>query len=253
MEAKEMVLKAEVRETGSKGKSNRLRKDGGIPAILYGGSQKNIPLSINGKMYHSVMHGKRGENAIMTLDFNDEGKQEKKNVLIKELQYHPVNGNILHIDFLEISLTKEIEVMVRIETVGVPAGVEVKGGVLDHTMREVKIRCLPTAIPEKIQIDVSALDIGDSLKVSNLIPPEKMAVVDDPEKIIAIVIPPSRIEEKPVEEAAVEGEVPAEPEVIAKGKKEEEAEETEKGKAEPEVIQKGKKETGEKEKEKEKK
>lgn len=219
MSTREIVLNAESRKADSRGETNKLRKEGRVPAILYGGKEKNMVLAVNGKELSSAI---RTENAIISLMVEGGGKKNLKNVIVKDIQYHPVRQNILHVDFMQISLTEEIEVMVRIETMGLPVGVDVGGGVLDHTSREVRVKCFPKEIPDKLEADVTALNIGDSIRVKDLKVTGKFKILEDPEKIVVSVVPSVKFEEKAPEVVAeaVEGEVKAEPEVISKGKKE---------------------------------
>src|SRR6185369_12195669 len=148
--------------------------------------------------------------------------------LIRSVQYDPVTHNILHLDFQHISLTETIEVRVTVHLTGTPTGVKDAGGILEHILREIEVRCLPTAIPASIDADVSALNIGDSVHVRDLTVPN-VTILTDADATIATVVPPTVMEEKPAEEV-VAAATPAEPEVITKGKKEDEAAEEEKEK-----------------------
>ncbi len=237
MSGREVVLKAEARELTTRGKVNELRREGKIPAVLYGEKEKNVFLVVDSKEFYLATHTEHGEHAVISLQVNDGDKKKTRNVIVKETQIHPVSRNVLHVDFLQISLTQEIEVTVAVETTGLAQGVDVQGGVLDQVTREVKIKCLPTAIPDKIEIDVTSMNIGDSMKISDLKVSGKVEILEDPERIVATIIQPTIIEEKPSEEEVVEGEEgAAEPEVIEKGKKEAEGE----GEAEAEGGKKGK-------------
>jgi len=175
-----------------------------------------------------LLHEQRLENAILTLKIKNAKKAQKKACLIKEIQYHPVHGNILHVDFYEVSLTKAIKVNVPVVTKGEAQGVKQDGGSLEHILWEIEVECLPTNIPKQIEVDVTSLKIGDSLHVKDLTIPENVKVLNDPEATVVAVSAPVK-EEVAVE--AVEGESPAEPEVI-KEKKEKPAESEEKDEAE---------------------
>jgi len=142
--------------------------------------------------------------------------------LIRAVQYDPVTHSILHLDFQHISLTETIEVNVAIHLTGTPTGVKDGGGILEHILREVEVRCLPTAIPSSIDADVSGLNIGDSIHLRDLTVPN-VEILTDLDSTIATVVPPTVMEEKPAEEVAGEAAAAtAEPEVITKGKKDEE-------------------------------
>lgn len=214
---------------GEKGKQlvKRLRKEGFVPAVVYKGGGDNLSLKLSEKDFIKVLGTKAGTNVIINLKISGEKKgsskaSKDKTVIIKEIQKDPVRGNILHIDFSEISLTETLKFKVRIEAKGEPVGVK-EGGTLEHVMWEADIECLPTQIPEKLEIDVSNLKIGDSVFVKDLISVEGVKILHAPELIVMSVKPP--FVEKPAEEVPAEG-APEEPELIRK-KKEVEGEEKE--------------------------
>ena len=190
-----------------------------------------------------ALHGYSGSNPLVTLKL-DGGEHS---VLIRDVQYDPLTHDILHLDFQHISLTETVEVEVTLKVTGLAIGVKDGGGILEHILRNVEVRCLPTAIPASIDVDVTALTVGDSIHVRDLAVPN-VTILTDPDATVATVVAPTVMEEKPVEEAAVA--TAEEPEVIAKGKKEEEGEEAKEG-AKGEV--KEVKETKEKAEKKEKK
>jgi large subunit ribosomal protein L25 len=224
-----IILKADKRDTTGKEAGNRLRKNGIIPAIVYKKAEKAVPVEVNLKDMFPILHTSAGENVIISLEiFNRENHEKpdmEKTVIIKEMQYHPVKGDILHLDFQEISLTEKITVEIPIETKGEPVGVKSDGGILDHPIKELSIECLPTDIPEKISVNVENLNIGDSIRVKDLDIPSNITVLDDPEQTVVSVVPPEAEEAVPEEEVLAE-EGAAEPEVI-KQKKPEEAPEGE--------------------------
>jgi len=182
-------------------------------------------------------HG--GENMIITLKvaLDAKKKADERPVLIKEIQSHPVSGEILHVDFNEISLTKRLTVKVPIHSKGEPVGVKQDGGTLEHILWEVEVECLPTEIPEKLEVDVAAMKIGDTVHVKDLAVPEGVVIKHEMEAIVLSVVPPHKEEVvAPEAGAAVEGAATsAEPEVIKKEKKvaEEGEEEAGKGEAKP--------------------
>jgi len=214
----EVVLHAELREIGKKSVVKGLRRAGKIPAVIYGGGKKEIHISVSMSEFLHIHHKVHLLSHVLTVDVG--GKKEK--VLVKEVQFNPVKDVVSHIDFVRISPKREIEVEVPLEFVGTSPGEE-KGGILDHVHRTIKVRTIPSKLPEKIEVDISSLDMGDVITAGDLKIPEGVKLVTEKETIIVTVLTPK---EEPVEEVSEEGE--EEPEVIKKGKAEEEAEETKK-------------------------
>jgi large subunit ribosomal protein L25 len=215
------------REAIGKGSARKARAAGRIPGVLYGHGQEAVALSVSAREFELAVR-KQGGNPIIGLGL--EGGEHT--ALIRDVQYDPISHAIIHLDFLRISLTETIEVEVPIHLVGLPVGVKDGGGILEPILRTLTVRCLPTAIPASVDVDVTALNIGDSVHVSAIVAPE-VTIVTESDVTVATVVPPTvHVEEKPAEEAvAVAGAEPTEPEVIAKGKKEEgEAEEGKEGK-----------------------
>jgi large subunit ribosomal protein L25 len=221
-----ITLKADKRDSTGKEAGNRLRKNGIIPAIVYKKAEKAVPIEVNLKDLFPILHTSAGENVIISMEVFSRENREKpdmeKTVIIKEMQYHPVKGDILHLDFQEISLTEKITVEIPIETKGDPVGVKSDGGILDHPIKELSIECLPTDIPGKISVNVENLKIGDSIRVKDLDIPSNITVLDDPEQTVVSVVPPEAEEAVSEEGALAEG--AAEPEVIKQKKPEETAE-----------------------------
>ncbi len=217
-----VILKAQYRDTAGKKAAKALRKASLIPAVVYRDGKEAMSLKLVTRELEEIIHTKAGSNVIIALNITGAPKAVKeKTVIIKEIQHDPVKDSILHVDFNEISLTEMLKVDVPLASKGEPVGVKQDGGVLEHIMWELQIECLPTAIPEKIEYDVSALKIGDAVFVKQITPPEGVKVLNDPELIAMIVKPPHV--EKPKEEVAEEV---AEPELIREKKKvEEEGEE----------------------------
>jgi large subunit ribosomal protein L25 len=216
---KEIVIK--VKERGKLGKEHakKLRRDGIIPAVVYGAETSPLPLEVEAKSFHALLRSGLGENVIITLNI-DAQKDGDKKVLIREVQRDPVWGNILHIDFQQISLAKKLTINAPVQLVGTPIGVEQDGGILQHVLRELEVECLPTDIPEKIEVDVTNLKIGDSIHVGD-IKLEKVEILTDPQGSIVSVVPPTVFKEPEVAPAAAA----EEPEVITEKKEEEEEKE----------------------------
>jgi len=217
------------REKVGKGAARKMRAAGLIPAVLYGRGETPVAVHVSARDFELAVH-RQGGNPIIGLSLGD----GEYNALIRDVQYDPITHEVIHLDFQHISLSEAIEVEVPIHLVGTAVGVKDAGGILEPILRALAVRCLPTAIPAFLELDVSSLNIGDSVHVSAISVPADVTVVTESDVTVATVVPPTvHVEEKPAEEAAAaaatEGE-PTEPEVIAKGKKEEgEAEETKGG------------------------
>jgi large subunit ribosomal protein L25 len=211
-----ILLKADERRETGKGVARSLRRAGELPAVVYGAG-KSIPVKLNRKEMVQLIRTGVGEHALITLQLNNEdGKASEHPVLIKEFQVDPVDSRLLHVDFIEISLKEKLRVSVPIIITREPKGVK-EGGILEQQEREVEIECLPTAIPQGIEVDAGHIEIGGSIHVKDLQPPEGSVILTDPEKSVLLVSAP-KVEEAPVAEVAEEG---AEPEVTsAKGKEE---------------------------------
>ena len=206
------------RDRLGKGGARKARAAGQIPAVLYGHGETPIPVAVGTRDFEIALHKHEGGNPIVNLAL-DGGEYT---ALIRAVQYDPITHAVLHLDFQHISLTETVEVKVALHLTGTPTGVKDGGGILEYILRDVDVRCLPTAIPPSIGVDVSHLNIGDSVHVRDLVVPD-VEILNDRDATVATVVPPTVMEEKPAEEAAV-AEAPAEPEVITKGKKEEEGE-----------------------------
>ena len=203
------------RDKLGKGGARKARAAGEIPGVLYGHGEEPVPVSVGAREFDLALRGHKGGNPIVNLAVAG----GEYTALIRDVQYDPLTHDILHLDFQHISLTETIEVKVAVHLTGLPVGVKDGGGILETILREIEVRCLPTAIPPSIEVDVSHLNIGDSVHVSE-ITVANVTVLNDGAETIATVVPPTVMEEKAPEAAVVEG-APAEPEVIAKGKKEE--------------------------------
>ena len=210
-------LKANIREEVGKEAVKKIRRLGLIPAVVY--KDKDVlSIKVSSKDFLETIHTKAGENVVVDLQMEGAGKSKKsRTAIIKEIQYHPVKGDILHVDFNEISLTQTLTVKVPIAAKGEAEGIK-EGGVLEHVLWELEVECLPTQIPENIPVDVSGLKIGDSILVKDLQVPSEVKVLADPEAtVISLAVPRA-------EEAAevAPGEEAQEPEVIMEKKPEEE-------------------------------
>lgn len=240
-----VILKTEVRSASGKSSAKGLRKKNIIPAVVYKDGKDALKLQLLSGDLNEVLHTKAGENVIVTLKIaSSDGKAKDKTVLIKEIQRDPVKGVILHVDFNEISLTESLKINVPLAAHGEPVGVKADGGTLEHVMWELQVECLPTNIPEKIEVEVSNLKIGDAIYVKNITAPEGVKILTDPE-LIAMIVKPPKVE-APKEEVAAEA--PVEPELIRKKKEEEE--EGEEGEKKAEAKEAPKADTAKKEEKK---
>lgn len=215
-------LTGSKRQQLGKGGARKSRAAGQIPGVLYGHGEEPVSVAIAAVEFDQAMRGRPGANPLINLRLDG----SDVSALIRAVQYDPMTHHILHIDFQHISLTESVEVQVALHLTGLAIGVKDAGGILEHNMRSIQVRCLPAAIPSAIDVDVSALNIGDSIHVRELSVPN-VTILSDPDAAVATVVAPTVMEEKPAEDAAAA--TTAEPEVIAKGKKDEEGEEGKEG------------------------
>jgi len=209
MEATE--LKACIRNTSGKGPARRFRKEGLIPAVFYGRGEEAIHLSVNAAELLKIIRAKK-ENVFIKLRIDGEKNLEKLS-LIKELQIEPVSRRFYHADFYEVRMDHRLTLDVPLHFAGIPVGV-VNGGELQHLKRDLKISCLPSVLPDFIEIDVSGLEIGDSIKVKDIRVPEGIAVLDPGDVGVAMVAI-VKVSVPQAEEAAVEVEADAEKAAVA--------------------------------------
>ncbi len=177
-------LKANTREQSGKGPSRRYRMEGLIPAVIYGKGESAVPLTVNESDLQKIIRSKKEKHFIKLLI---DGNKNKGTIsMLKELQYEPVSRRLYHVDFYEIIMDQKLTVTIPLSFTGTPAGV-VKGGELQHLKRELKISCMPSDLPDHIEVDISGLEIGDSLKVRDISIPKGLAVVDHGDVGVAIV------------------------------------------------------------------
>jgi large subunit ribosomal protein L25 len=212
----EIVVSAEKRTEKGKNVNRRLRVSGRIPGVVYGGKGEPVAVAVSPKEIGAVLRSASGENTLFDLDLGG----SRRKVILKEYQVEPIKGRLIHADFYEVALDKLLEVKVHVEVTGTPVGVKVQGGILDFVTRELEIECLPTDIPEKIALDVSDLELGKHIRVSDLKLSDKITVLTDPEVVIVHVVAPRAEEAAPAAEGAEAAAAGAEPEVIKKGKAE---------------------------------
>ena len=216
-----LTVEAEPREDFGKNAARRTRRSGRIPGVVYGGGGPVIPVTVDPEGIRQVLHSESGHNTIFTLQVR--GKAPAR-AMIRDWQAEPVHGGLLHVDLVRIALDAKLRLRVAIHVMGEPHGVKVQGGIFEFMLREVEVECLPDDIPEAIHVDVTPLALNQNLRVSDLPIGPKVKVLTDPHRVVAHVVALKAEEEKPAE--AVEA-APAEPEVIRKGKAEEEGAEEE--------------------------
>jgi large subunit ribosomal protein L25 len=214
------VIEAQARIPGGKNVNRRLRKSGLIPAVVYGPGKPPIVVSVSPSQVSHMLHSESGRNTIFSLSVDG---SEQGNAMVKDYQLDPVQGKLIHADFLEIAMDRLLELTVNVEVVGEAEGVKLDGGIMDIVTRTIEVECLPSDIPESIKVDVSHLKINDYIRVKNIQADAKVKILTDPEVVVVTIVPPIK-EEVPVEVAP---EAAAEPEVIKKGKAVEEGAEEE--------------------------
>jgi large subunit ribosomal protein L25 len=231
----EAVLEAVTRDRFGKNEAGRLRREGQVPSVLYGGPADEsgkpmaTPICVSPKELSRILHSESGANTLITLKLGSESWR----VMVKDYQLDPISHHLLHADFYRVAMDKAITVTVPIVLRGEAPGVKQQGGLLDFVHREVEVECLPADIPENIEVDVSGLMLNQSVRLREVIEGVKWKPISDPDIMIAHVVAPKAEAEPVAAEVEAAAATPAEPEVIKKGKVEKE------GEAEPEA--KGKK------------
>jgi large subunit ribosomal protein L25 len=199
------TLKAEKREDLGKGAARTLRRAGRVPAVLYGRDLESLHLSVDAHEAQHLFHSISVDNTIV--DLAVAGEKKPYPTLVREIQTHPWKASLVHIDFLRIQEGVAVDLEIPVELVGIPVGVRLKGGVLEQIVHELEVRCVPSKIPESFTLDVTALDINDSLHVSDIPVTEGVEILMSPEQTICAVAIPRIVEEAEL----------AEPVVVAEG------------------------------------
>src|SRR6266404_6055585 len=215
--AKQVKLKVEPRSATGRSAARRLKARGIVPAVVYGGKQKSQSLQVSARDINAMLSHASGENILVELEIA--GEKSTRTALLQEVQHSPVGGAVLHVDFHAISMDEKIQADVPLEGLGVATGVKNFGGLLEQNLRALAIECLPRDLPDKITVDVSALNIGDSIHVRDIKLPSGVIAKVQPDLTAFSVMAPV-IEEEPV---AAEAEAAAGPEVITAKKEEGEA------------------------------
>jgi large subunit ribosomal protein L25 len=216
----EAILEAIARDTIGKNEARRTRREGKVPAVLYGGDgHRATSIAVDPRALLKILHSEAGQNTLISLKLAGAGDTR---VLVKDFQLDPITHSVLHADFYRVAMDKVLQVTIPVTVRGEPKGVKQQGGVLEFIRREIEIECLPGDIPEHIEIDISELMLHQGVRVRDLPIDPKWKPLTEGDAMLAHVIMP-RAEEAPAPaEAAAATATPAEPEIIKKGKKEEE-------------------------------
>lgn len=209
------VLIVPKREKFGKAAIRDLKKSGMIPAVVYGLNEPPVAIAISPKSVARVLASDAGMNSVMFLQ--REGTDIQRHVILKDVQRDPVTGRLRHVDFMRVDMSLKVRVKVPVRLVGTAIGVKAEGGVLDFAHREIEVECLPSLIPSHIDVDVTALKVGDSLRFDQLSLIPNVTLVGDAHQVVCSIHGKAAEEEA----APAEGAAPAEPEVAKKGKKDE--------------------------------
>lgn len=206
----EATLNLRTRRDSGKGVARKLRRAGRVPGVIYGGGEEPVPVSMEAREALLLFQSISVENTILNLMVED---RDAERALVREVQVHPYRTTLLHVDFMRVRRGVAIEVQVPVHMAGVPAGAR-EGGVLEHILHDITVKCVPSRIPESIEVDVSHLDLGDVLRVADLEMPEGVENLTDPQQAVCSVSVPRgpelEEEEEVVEEAAAEEGAPEE-------------------------------------------
>ncbi|MGA8660151.1 MAG: 50S ribosomal protein L25/general stress protein Ctc [Chthoniobacterales bacterium] len=214
--AQQAKLTAQRRTHAGRNAIKKIKAEGLVPAVIYGAKQDTIKLQVPGRELSEVFSRAAGENILVQLEILDGDDKTNTLALIQEVQHHPLKKDILHVDFQAISATEKMIAEVAIVAVGEAVGVRTYGGLLEHILRSFEVECYPKDLPEVIEVDVSNLNVGDSLHVKDLPLPEGVVAVTDAEQTVVAVVEPRVEAEEPVAAEAVTA-----PEVITEKKEEE--------------------------------
>ena len=215
-----ITIKAQKREQLGKNACHRLRREGRVPAVIYGEGADSQPLIVDKKDFLAILKSESGENTLFKVGF----EAELLDAMIKDLQTDPATDELLHVDLIRISMDKAIRVSVNVLLKGEPVGVKAEGGFVDFITRQVEVECLPKDIPESLDLDISQLHLHQSAKIADLAAPAGVKLMGEPNQVLVIIELPKEevVKEAAPEEAAV-AEEKAEPEVIKKERAEKEA------------------------------
>jgi large subunit ribosomal protein L25 len=204
---KSVPLKAFPRTQTRRGQVKQLRSNGRVPATIYGRQGAPQNLEINTREISDLIHHSISENLLVDLSIENDARA-KRLALVQEVQHHPIDGKVLHVDFHEVAETEKVMVSVPVETTGEAAGVKNSGGVLEHVLFKLKVRCLPKDLPEQLLIDVTALEIGKTIHIGEITPPAGVEIIGDKKlPVVSVTAPRAEEEVAPVGEAKAAGDV----------------------------------------------
>lgn len=207
--AEKVIIKAEKREDRGKNAARRLRAEGKIPVVVYGGEGESVAMAASLSDLAAILRSDSGHNTVFSIDLNGENSGD---VMFQDRQIDPLHGRLMHADLKRLKKGEKIEVTVAVHLIGEPIGVKEEGGLLEQQMREIKVLCEPANIPEFLEVNVADLDIGDSVHVSDISVPDTIEIHEAPDALVASV---SLVKEEVLEPEVEEG---AEPEVIGEEK-----------------------------------
>lgn len=194
-----MVLKVETRGTRKRSEIRKLKETGSIPAVVYGKKVGSEPVAILERDFMAIL--KKDPNSIITMDIPNSGKHA---VMVTDIQRDKVKRQIVHVDFFQVDMTEEITTSVRLAYTGDPVGVKEEGGILQTSVHDVEVKCLPNQIPTELTIDISPLKMGETLTVADITTPEGVEITNDPEEVLVSVLIPQKPEEDETEEASTD-------------------------------------------------
>lgn len=212
--AKQVKLSAQTRLNVGRSAVNKIKSEGNVPAVIYGGKEAPQSLQVNRREISTLLSHAVGENILVDLEINDNGKTTSRLALIQEVQHNPLGGAVLHVDFHAVSQNEALHANIPVEATGEAIGVKSYGGLLEQSIRSLEVSCLPKDLPELITVDVSNLNIGDSIHVKDIVLPAGVTALADADLTVFLVAAPTVEEEKPAAAAA------AGPEVIKEKKAE---------------------------------
>jgi large subunit ribosomal protein L25 len=216
----EAVLEAQTRETFGKNEARRTRREGKVPAVVYGGDgQQPTPIAVEPRALLKILHSEAGQNTLISLKMAGRGDTR---VLVKDFQLDPITHQVLHADFYRVAMDRVLQVTTPVIVHGEPKGVKQQGGILEFVRREIEIECLPADIPEHIDVDVSELMLHQGIRVRDIATnPKWKPLTEGDAMLVHVILPKAEEAAAPAEAAAAPATAAAEPEVIKKGKKEE--------------------------------
>jgi large subunit ribosomal protein L25 len=199
---KSVPLNACPRSLGRRAGAKKLRSEGRIPAVIYGGENKPQSVEINAREIGDLIVHSVSENLLVDLAIKDDAKP-KRLALVQEVQHHPLSGHVLHVDFHEVSPTEKVTIMVPVETTGEATGVKNSGGVLEHVLFKLKVRALPKDLPEQVVIDVTSLELNKTIHIGEIKAPEGVEILGDKNiPVVSVAVPRAEEEAAPAEGAA---------------------------------------------------